>query len=655
MIETMEFTLDGYVYPVKAGKANGRIYFDFPFNRDIMDEIRVMEGAQYHGFDGAPNQEWALSLFNKSKIWSVKDCERNNFQLERLRGGNPYLKYDSLDDSDIKCPEGMWDHQNDFYRHGMHVHYGIWAGEMGTGKTLPAIRLMENSGTDKWWYVAPRSAMKSVQEELREWKSLVTPKMFTYAGLVKEVNNLTEIPQGVIFDESQKIKTPTAKRSKAAKELADAIREGWGDLGYVILMTGTPAPRSPVDWWHQAEVACPGFLREGKQKAFQLRLGLFEKQESLAGGSYMSRKTWLDDPSKCKVCGETQAEHIGADHKWTESNDEVSLLSKRLEGLVVVKLKKDCMDLPDKMYRTIVCEPAPSIIRAAKLITKNAARTIEALTNCRELSDGFQYKKEESGTTECSDCLATGKVSDFKLKPKYETSTGVPEMSDDDYLLSTAEYHNKFFDPCLIDCHTCGGSGQAPKIVRKVERVPCPKDDVVKEVLDEHSDVGRLVIYAGFSASVERCVEIAQENKWATIKWDGKGIEIKNADGIKIPVSKNGDSNINEVNPLTMFQKMQEQYPRVCFIGNAGAAGTGLNLTASPSILYYSNSFNSDDRIQSEDRIHRAGMDYNRGATIIDIIHLPTDKYVLSNLKEKRNLQSKSMGEIESLFEELLV
>ena len=98
------------------------------------------------------------------------------------------------------------------------------------------------------------------------------------------------------------------------------------------------------------------------------------------------------------------------------------------------------------------------------------------------------------------------------------------------------------------------------------------------------------------------------------------------------------------VDPLTAFQDELEDFPRLAFIGQPGAAGMGLTLTASPSICYYSNDFNAESRIQSEDRIHRPGMDVNRGATIIDLLHLPSDRTVLENLKAKRKLQDMTLG-----------
>jgi hypothetical protein len=86
-------------------------------------------------------------------------------------------------------------------------------------------------------------------------------------------------------------------------------------------------------------------------------------------------------------------------------------------------------------------------------------------------------------------------------------------------------------------------------------------------------------------------------------------------------------------------------------VGQPGAAGMGLTLTASPSIVYWSNDFNAESRIQSEDRIHRPGMDLNRGATIYDLVHLPTDLHILSNLKKKRDLQALTMGDFSAIVE----
>jgi hypothetical protein len=47
-------------------------------------------------------------------------------------------------------------------------------------------------------------------------------------------------------------------------------------------------------------------------------------------------------------------------------------------------------------------------------------------------------------------------------------------------------------------------------------------------------------------------------------------------------------------------------------------------------------------------------MSINRGALIIDLIHLPTDQIVIDNLKKKKKLQYLTMGEVEAVFQERL-
>ena len=94
----------------------------------------------------------------------------------------------------------------------------------------------------------------------------------------------------------------------------------------------------------------------------------------------------------------------------------------------------------------------------------------------------------------------------------------------------------------------------------------------------------------------------------------------------------------------------REKYPKIAFVGHPKAGGMALTLTASPTELFYSNSFDGEARMQAEDRFHRAGMDTNRGATIIDLILLPTDLLVLKNLQKKKRLQDVSMGELQTVF-----
>ena len=621
---------------------HGRIFFNFGYNKVLMDEIRCMEGAQYHGYEDAPNRDLALMLFGKDKLWSVKaDSDRNQFQLAYLQGGNPYSRWER-EPVDFVNQYPLRDYQKDITAQALAVHSIVIAGEMGIGKSLCAFELMIQSGHQSWWWVGPKSAIKEIEYQMKFWKFPFQFKMMTYNKLVtrmKEWDESETVPRGIVFDECQKLKTPTSQRSQAGKAIADGIREHYGEDGFILLMSGTPAPNNPADWWMICEIACPGFLKEGTQNKFKFNLGLFEKKESFAGGSFNQKVTWLDDEKKCESCGKFENDIVHSTinpdtfmHDFKPSINEVARLYKRMHGLVVVKFKRDCLDLPDKQYRVINIDPLPSTIRAAKLIAAKTSSAAKTLILLRELSDGFQYREIVDGDKECG--CKTGKVKDFEIKSEFlphYNEHGIAPFTDEDAQLPEDEYREKYYNKVLVICPECAGTKRVPKFTRTVERTKCPKDDVLADILDEHHDIGRLVVYAGFQGSIERCVEIAQSEGWTTIAWYGKGLTI--SDGVK-------------EDPLVMFQEMKDEYPRVCFIGHPESAGTGLTLTASPTIFYYSNDFNGANRIQSEDRIHRIGMDENRGATIIDVIHLPTDRLVLNKLKEKRDLQNLSMGQL---------
>lgn len=608
MFEDIKLIAGQYKRPVRIEYKENRMYFRFGFNRSLMAEIKCMKGARWHGYDEK----------NPRKVWSVLDCPRNRFQLDYLKGNNPYEHYD-LPLLDYKPKRSLYDHQISMVIHMITRKHCIIAGEMGTGKTLAGIEVMEYSKTPNWWWVAPRSALKSVELEFIKWDSLVYPTLMTYEGLKSIVKNWCDgdpAPLGIIFDESSRVKNATAQRSQAALYVADAIRAEHGYGGYIIEMTGSPAPKSPVDWHHQCEIACPGYLKEGHPMSFKKRLGLIVEKESISGGIYPHLVTWRDDPRKCNECGELKEDVVHNivspdSHPFVPSIDEVGNLYKRMCGLVLVILKKDCLDLPDKIYRIIDCPPTKSTIRAAKLLTIKAKSTIQALTLLRELSDGFQYKEKVNGTQTCESC--NGKKT---LIINEET----------------------------VACTNCKGIGVTEKIEREAVQVPCPKEDALIDLLDEHDEIGRIIIYAGFKGSVDRITKICTTQNWVVLQVDGRGW--------KVFGSELDSDTLLQAMDLSHKNRMEylNDIPRLTFVGNPQSGGMGITLTASPSIVYYSNDFNAESRIQSEDRIHRQGMDVNRGATIIDLFHLESDKYVLDNLTMKRTLQSRSLGELQEMF-----
>ena len=80
------------------------------------------------------------------------------------------------------------------------------------------------------------------------------------------------------------------------------------------------------------------------------------------------------------------------------------------------------------------------------------------------------------------------------------------------------------------------------------------------------------------------------------------------------------------------------------FVGNQQTAGYGLTLTAASTVVYYSNNYDLEKRIQSEDRAHRIGQKNN--VTYIDLIAEKTvDERIVKALRNKINIASKVLGE----------
>lgn len=636
-----------YYLPVTIQSEKSRLYFQFPFNRDLMAEIKAMKGAKWHGYDEE----------NPRKVWSVTDCARNRFQIEYLRGGNPYKRYEEPLLSITPTRKECYNHQGEMVQHGITRKQCILACEMRTGKTLAAIEIMELSGITNWLWVGPKSSLAEIQLQFETWEAKIYPTFLSYDMFRRRVQDeLIIIPDGIVFDEATKLKTPTSQRSQAASIVAEEMREKNPDA-YIILMSGAPAPNSPSDWWHQCEIACPGFLREGDIVKFKKRLCLIEEKESFTGGTYPELVTWFDDEKKCAKCGKHRDEHfstvakeltqeakdvgikvspefeerlklaslgaeiVGADHPFEPSKNEVAYLYERMKGLVLVKFRKDCIDLPETQYRVIRVEPDESTKRAASLIARTAPRAVTALMLLRELSDGFQYKQEKSGTKTCELCGGS------RLSKEY-----IPSETDE-----------LPYKPEKETCSRCKGTGEEPKMIRTAKEVACPKEQVLIDLLDEHEPIGRFVVYAGFQASVDRCVKIALRYHWDVIRVDGRGWAYFSA----------LESKEHTYSDKDMLKKFQDKKAdnKIVFIGQPGAAGMGITLTASPSVFYYSNSFNGEDRIQSAERVQGIGMDLNRGATIIDVIHLASDQLVLDNLSKKKKLLDLSMGKLREVLD----
>ena len=92
--------------------------------------------------------------------------------------------------------------------------------------------------------------------------------------------------------------------------------------------------------------------------------------------------------------------------------------------------------------------------------------------------------------------------------------------------------------------------------------------------------------------------------------------------------------------PLDTEGKLQSKY----FVGNTQTGGYGITLTAASNVIYYSNSYDLEKRLQSEDRAHRIGQ--HKPVTYVDLIAEKTvDEKIIKALRKKINIASTVMGD----------
>jgi SNF2 family DNA or RNA helicase len=92
------------------------------------------------------------------------------------------------------------------------------------------------------------------------------------------------------------------------------------------------------------------------------------------------------------------------------------------------------------------------------------------------------------------------------------------------------------------------------------------------------------------------------------------------------------------------IKKFQEDPDCRFFIGTPQTGGYGITLTQANTVVYYSNGYDLEKRLQSEDRAHRIGQ--KKSVTYVDLISEKTvDEKIVKALRKKINIASEVMGE----------
>ena len=91
-------------------------------------------------------------------------------------------------------------------------------------------------------------------------------------------------------------------------------------------------------------------------------------------------------------------------------------------------------------------------------------------------------------------------------------------------------------------------------------------------------------------------------------------------------------------------KKFQENDKCRFLVGTPQTGGYGITLTAANTVIYYSNGYDLEKRLQSEDRAHRSGQ--KKSVTYVDILAEDTvDERIVKALRKKINIASQVMGE----------
>ena len=137
---------------------------------------------------------------------------------------------------------------------------------------------------------------------------------------------------------------------------------------------------------------------------------------------------------------------------------------------------------------------------------------------------------------------------------------------------------------------------------------------------------GKVIIWANYRQNILEIVETLQ------------GLF-----GVDAVASYFGDTTPDE-RERVIKQFQNPDSPLRFFVGNTQTGGYGITLTEAQNVIYYSNNFDLEKRLQSEDRAHRIGQKNN--VTYVDLVAKDTvDEKIVTALRNKLDLAQEVLGD----------
>jgi SNF2 family DNA or RNA helicase len=351
-----------------------------------------------------------------------------------------------------------------------------------------------------------------------------TRKALDFTKKVLELNDCS-----FAIDESTVIKNPQALQTKNILSLRKLAKQR-------RILSGLPVTKSPLDLYSQCYFLDPRLLGYESYFAFRARYAVL-----------MQRHT--------------------SSHSFQEVVDYKNLdeLNKKLETFSSRVLKKDCLDLPDKLY-------TPRLVELTK-----------------DQSDAYEAMKREAMAIIGDDIINVTTV-----------------------LSQITKLHQ------IVCGFILNSEGEAQFIENN-------RYQALLDVLEEAAGQ-KVVIWANYRHDIKKILKTIREKY-----------------GFNSAKAFYGDTKDQErQNIVTEFQDPSNELQYI--VANPRTAGYGLTLTIAHTVVYFSNSYDLEIRMQSEERVHRIGQ--TKKVTYIDLVTPKTvDEKIIKSLRKKINISSEVLGE----------
>ena len=319
------------------------------------------------------------------------------------------------------------------------------------------------------------------------------------------------------------------------------------------------------------------------------------------------------------------------DAKRTKNICNLSILSKYrriLTGSPVTKSPLDLYKQCDFLKEELLGHGSYYTFRTRYAIMKTAnfgGRSVLIVVGYRNLGELSEKLKPFSERVVKDHCLDL--PDKIYMKRTVQLSSEQKKVYEQMKQMALAEMNGKMMSTAtvltqLMRLHqiTCGHFTADDGSIQKIKS---NRLDELMAVLEEIE--GKVVIWAHYQNDVETIVEHLKK------KYGDNSI----VDYYGRTRPENRQSNID---------KFQKDEGCRFFIGTPATGGYGITLTQASNVIYYSNGYDLEKRMQSEDRAHRIGQ--KKSVTYVDMIADDTvDEKIVKSLRKKVNIATQIMGE----------